>query len=390
MMGDWKDYIGNGEVINNFLVPVQVWNSDIGVYRIPAGGRSETWGEDVDHVRDGRGNWWKIGWNTAVVDRNGSVSGALCRTPTFGVACPDEEIEDVGGTGGPESSDAGVPLPGGVQPKLTTNQPNDRFEQEADAVAEKVVSGESAIQRKCTDCEQEDEIQMKPLVQQKADSGSSGQQVKPWVQQQIESSRGSGQSLPDNTRSFMEKGIGASFEGVKVHTDNNAVQMNRDLGARAFTVGNDIYFDQNQYHPESSEGKKLLAHELTHTVQQGAAVQPMVQCDLWRERRIPSGSKVLGPGITMRWSGNSVRITANIEVSGPEASADVASQIEASIENHWNASFDDGYSVSCAANVSFRAESTDADSSKTQIIVDDLSGPSNVTHFWLVGSRYMN
>ncbi len=390
VMGDWKDYVGNGEVINNFSVPVQVWNSDIGVYRIPAGARSETWGEDVDHVRDGRGNWWKIGWNTAVVDSNGSVSGALCRTSTFGVACPDEEIENEGGTGGPESSDAGVPQPGGVQPKLTTNQPNDRFEQEADAVAERVVSGETAIQRKCTDCEQEDELQMKPLVQMKTHSSKSGQEVQPWVQQQIEGSRGNGQPLRDETQSLMENGIGANFEEVKVHTDSNAVQMNRELGARAFTVGNDIYFDQNQFQPESNEGKRLLAHELTHTVQQGNGVQRMVQRDLWRNQRIPSGSKVLGPGITMRWSGNSVRISANIEVSGPEATASVASQIEASIENHWNASFNDGYSISCNANVSYRDEGTDADSSKTQIIVDDLSGPSNVTHFWLVGSRYMN
>ncbi len=160
-----------------------------------------------------------------------------------------------------------------IQPRLEVNNPNDRFEQEADAVAEKVVSGESAIQRKRTDCEQEEELQMKPLVQMKAHSSESGQEVQPWVQQQIESSRGGGQPLRDETRSLMENGIGANFEGVKVHTDSNAVQMNRDLGARAFTVGNDVYFNSGEYSPETGEGQRLLAHELTHTVQQGASAE---------------------------------------------------------------------------------------------------------------------
>ena len=92
-----------------------------------------------------------------------------------------------------------------------------------------------------------------------------------WVQRQIENSRGSGQNLPGHTRNFMESGIGSQFGGVKIHTDSNAVNMNRALGARAFTVGNNIYFNAGQYSPQSAEGKKLLAHELTHVVQQGAS-----------------------------------------------------------------------------------------------------------------------
>ena len=167
-----------------------------------------------------------------------------------------------------------------VQAKLAVNQPNDRFEQEADAVAEKVVSGETAIQRKCTDCEQEDELQMKPLVQLKANSSESGQEVQPWVQQQIESSRGGGQPMPAETRSFMESGMGADFQNVNIHTGGEAVQMNRELGAKAFTVGNDIYFNSGQYSPETGEGKKLLAHELTHTVQQEASGQSIQMAKL--------------------------------------------------------------------------------------------------------------
>lgn len=303
VMGDWKRYIGNGEVINNFLVSVQVWSDDRGVYRIPAGGRSEAWGEDVDHVRDGRGGWWKIGWNVATVDSLGNVHDAECRTSTFGVACPQEEIEDNSGTGGEEASDAGVPLPGGVQPKLEVNQPNDRFEQEADAVAEKVVSGGEAIQRKCAACEEEEkiqrqpeeeeELQMKPLLQMKTSSLHSETRTSPWIELQIQNQRGSGQNLPDHTRSFMESGVGANFQNVKVHTDSTSVQMNRELGARAFTVGNDIFFNSNQYSPETGEGKKLLAHELTHTVQQGAATKLQPKLGDGHDLTSPRFSKIM-------------------------------------------------------------------------------------------------
>lgn len=167
-----------------------------------------------------------------------------------------------------------------VQAKLAVNQPNDRFEQEADAVAEKVFAGETAIQRKCAECEKEEELQMKPLMQLKADSREGGQEVQPWIQQQIEGSRGSGQSLPNETRSLMESGIGADFQHVNIHTGGDAVQMNRELGAKAFTVGSDIYFNSGQYSPETAEGKKLLAHELTHTVQQGGAKQSIQRAKL--------------------------------------------------------------------------------------------------------------
>lgn len=69
----------------------------------------------------------------------------------------------------------------------------------------------------------------------------------------------------------MGHAIGADFNGVRIHTGEEATQMNRDLGAQAFTHGNDIYFNSGKYDPSSTNGKRLLAHELTHVVQQGAA-----------------------------------------------------------------------------------------------------------------------
>lgn len=87
----------------------------------------------------------------------------------------------------------------------------------------------------------------------------------------LSSSKGEGSSLPSNTQNEMESGFGADFSGVRIHNDSNAVQMNKELGSQAFTNGNDIYFNEGKYNPSSESGKHLLAHELTHTVQQGAS-----------------------------------------------------------------------------------------------------------------------
>ncbi|MBC7774458.1 MAG: DUF4157 domain-containing protein, partial [Phycisphaerae bacterium] len=94
--------------------------------------------------------------------------------------------------------------------------------------------------------------------------------------QQLNTSKGSGSPLPDNTRSVMESGIGADFSKVRVHTDGQASSMSRDINAKAFTHGSDVYFNSGQYNPATSSGQQLLAHELTHTVQQGASerIQP--------------------------------------------------------------------------------------------------------------------
>jgi hypothetical protein len=72
-------------------------------------------------------------------------------------------------------------------------------------------------------------------------------------------------------RSFMESRFGANFSDVNVHADNQAGILNRSLNAQAFTHGSDVYFGEGKYNPESRQGKHLLAHELTHVVQQGGS-----------------------------------------------------------------------------------------------------------------------
>ncbi len=84
---------------------------------------------------------------------------------------------------------------------------------------------------------------------------------------------GAGAPLPSGVRSFMEPRFGAGFGNVRVHTGEHAAQMSQQLGAHAFTVGEHVFFGRDQFRPDTGSGRELIAHELTHTVQQGAAVQ---------------------------------------------------------------------------------------------------------------------
>jgi hypothetical protein len=95
-----------------------------------------------------------------------------------------------------------------------------------------------------------------------------GGQAAPEVEQAVRRARGGGQALDSGVRAKMEPALGADFGGVRVHADAQADDLNRSLNARAFTSGQDIFFKQGTYNPGSSSGRELLAHELTHVVQQ--------------------------------------------------------------------------------------------------------------------------
>jgi hypothetical protein len=100
------------------------------------------------------------------------------------------------------------------------------------------------------------------------------------VRQRLRGTRGNGGALPAATRETMEKKLGADFSRVRVHSDSTASSLANVLGANAFTSGNDIYFNENRYQPESQHGQALLAHELTHVAQQGGQSAGPIQCDL--------------------------------------------------------------------------------------------------------------
>ncbi len=113
------------------------------------------------------------------------------------------------------------------------------------------------------------------------------------LQSRLNSSKGGGSPLSSDLQTSMGTAFGADFSNVRIHTGSNAVEMSKDLGAQAFTHGSDIYFNEGKYDAKSNSGKHLLAHELTHTVQQGASdVTPSVQKLSWDDVR-QAGSNAL-------------------------------------------------------------------------------------------------
>jgi hypothetical protein len=113
---------------------------------------------------------------------------------------------------------------------------------------------------------------MRALAQRKGGSyGAEGGEIDDQTTSRINSARGSGQSLPTATAQRMGESMGADFSDVRVHTDSQSHELNQTLNARAFTTGSDIFFQQGEYQPGTSGGDKLLAHELTHVVQQGGS-----------------------------------------------------------------------------------------------------------------------
>ncbi|MES0491495.1 MAG: DUF4157 domain-containing protein [Leptospirales bacterium] len=109
-------------------------------------------------------------------------------------------------------------------------------------------------------------LQQKYFTQKK---GNGSTPASPNIESSIQSSRGGGRSLSPGERSYYEPRFGTNFAGVKIHTGGQANHLSRSVNARAFTVGNDIFFGSGEYSPNTIQGKKLMAHELTHTVQQG-------------------------------------------------------------------------------------------------------------------------
>jgi len=112
------------------------------------------------------------------------------------------------------------------------------------------------------------------LLAQRSASGAPGA-ISPEVEEGIAGARGGGAGLDSSVRGEMEGAFGADFGGVRVHTGGSADALNRALGARAFTTGADVFFRSGEFSPSSPGGKRLLAHELAHVVQQGGSAAPV-------------------------------------------------------------------------------------------------------------------
>lgn len=237
-----------------------------------------------------------------------------------------------------------------VQAKLKIGAPNDPYEQEADRVAHHVmrvadseVAGEAtsqvpmetaalSIQRMCSECaEEEESLQRKPIqdatnslqispvkqpvtaqfpcynqtanIQRKAMKQEEeeplekqlGADLTPTItldgEAGIQSLRGGGQPMSESERAFFEPRFGHDFSKVRIHSAARAVAFAQEAGAKAFTVGSDVVFGAGQYSPGTREGRRLMAHELTHVVQQQTETAPrsdsMRAPPIQRERRTP-------------------------------------------------------------------------------------------------------
>jgi hypothetical protein len=179
-----------------------------------------------------------------------------------------------------------------IQARLTISDPGDQYEQEADRVAEEVmrmpdpsvtgptVTGRESsgvrIQRVCPECEEElhrqpmDEEEEEETLQAKEAPGQIPEATQ-GVEAQINTLRGGGQPLPESVRAFFEPRFGYDFSQVRMHTDALAARSARAVNALAYTVGRDVVFGAGQYAPGTEAGGRLLAHELTHVVQQRSA-----------------------------------------------------------------------------------------------------------------------
>jgi hypothetical protein len=211
-----------------------------------------------------------------------------------------------------------------LQAKLKLGPAGDRYEQEADQVAQQVVRQMQSAPTPIHEEAGQAEIQMKPLAsristlqrspssqkpsqkrtffrkpaptiqrregedeeelaQMKPLHSAEGGEVETSVEQQIRQSQGGGRSLDAGVRRSMEGAFGADFSGVRVHTDSKADTLNRSLNARAFTTGKDLFFRRGEYNPGNSGGKQLLAHELTHVVQQSGSTPGTAQAQIQRK-----------------------------------------------------------------------------------------------------------
>lgn len=218
-----------------------------------------------------------------------------------------------------------------IQAKLKVGKPGDKYEVEADNVAEKVVEGnnksngpenkssffspaatptiqkqedtevqEKSIAETITPTVQlapvEEEVQkmeeenvqskkeeesIQSMEEEESIQAKEDEEVqaklnipkkpKTNLSSRIQSAKGKGSPMPSDLKTNMESGFGADFSGVKIHTGSESAAMNKDLGAKAFTNKNDIFFNEGKFNPQSKDGQTLIAHELTHTIQQGAS-----------------------------------------------------------------------------------------------------------------------
>lgn len=199
-----------------------------------------------------------------------------------------------------------------IQAKLKIGQPNDKYEQEADQVADEVMRmPEPQVREQLKEEEKGEE----EIIRAKEDFDQNSE-VTATLESGINATRGRGQPLRKSLRDFFEPRFDHNFRQVFIHADSNSDRLANEIGAKAFAIGNDIFFRKDAYQPYSEAGKNLLGHELTHVVQQS---------------KVPSASlvRITGPSeiaeteakiiAQMLISGNGISVVPRTEIIGAVA-----------------------------------------------------------------------
>ncbi len=191
------------------------------------------------------------------------------------------------------NSRVSAPIPAIIQRKLAVGEVSDPLEHEADRVADQVMRmPEHRLQRKCScegtcpECSKKDEIEPQQGTVRTKHIGPSGPVSTEAPSSVQEALRSPGRPLDPATRAYMEPRFGHDFSRVRIHTDPAARQSARDVNAHAYTAGHSIVFGSGQYRPGSAPGNRLIAHELTHVMQQEG--KPLIV------QRGPTGKEDLG------------------------------------------------------------------------------------------------
>ena len=256
-------------------------------------------------------------------------------------------------------------LGGAIQAKWRVGAPDDAFEREADAVAERVLAmPEAAVQRKPADnvlIDREPELEQlradsenvekarrKAIDGRPAAAGVGRANVAAAVGQ-------GGVPLPAGERAFFEPRLGVDLSGVRVHADAEAARLAAGLSARAFAAGSEIYFGAGEYRPQSSEGRRLLAHELTHVVQQRGGEAAL-------RRKIDR----------VNLKKNALDLYFSLGLYGPKATSSLAATWAASIENQWNRTLKlTGMTIDAKIHVTAKAYPTLPDSPVMQLAIPE-------------------
>lgn len=159
-----------------------------------------------------------------------------------------------------------------VQAKLEVTEPGDSYEMEADAMADLAISRVSSpLSGSPNGTALSSSLSPASMVS-RLPSGHSSVTVSPALESAISSSKGGGFALPASLKGQMESGFGADFSDVRLHTGPDASSMSSSIQAKAFTSGKDIYFNEGQFNPDTTDGQRIIAHELAHTLQQTGMV----------------------------------------------------------------------------------------------------------------------